>query len=353
MSNPDMENKMKPNTSLRRAALFAALSATLFGALFCEQQSALAAGASAPLQTLALPADWYPESLATGPDGSFYVGSWHQGAVARVRPDGSAPEILVTPGSNGLANAQGILVDAAHQLLWVCSGNWGYTSVPSTPSALKSYDLVSGAPRASYAMPDKGYCNDLVQDSHGTLYVTDSFHPRVLRLLPGAAALSIWKEDPAMGVGNDGLYLNGIALDGDKRLYVSLLTAVPYVLRVDVDVEDNGAAGAVSRIEMPRVLKNADAIRIYAPNRMAIFESNAFGKTGPYGGQISIARINGNSASLDTIVNGLNDPSSGIIVGNRVYFTESKYGLLFAHKDHPEEVPANVPFDLQSRELPR
>ena len=332
---------MKPNTLLHAAALLAAL--------FCYQRPALAADAALP--TLTLPADWYPESLATGPDGSFYVGSWRQGAVVRVRPNGAPPEILVTPGSNGLANGQGVLVDAAHQLLWVCSGNWGYTSVPSTPSALKSYDLASGAPRASYLMPDKGYCNDLVQDSHGTIYVTDSFHPRVLRLLPGASALSVWKEDPAMGAGSDGVFLNGIALDGDRQLYVSLVTAVPYVLKVEVAL--NGDAGAVSRIDMPRVLKNADAIRVYAPDRMAIFESNAFGKTGPYGGQISVARISGKHATLETIVAGLNDPSSGVIVGDRVYFIESKYGLLFPHKDDPANIPVNVPFDLQSRALPR
>jgi len=337
---------MKPNTLLHSVALLA----TLLAALFCWQRPALADAGAAALPTLALPADWYPESIATGPDGAFYVGSWRQGAVARVPPHGGAPEILVAPGSNGLANGQGVLVDAAHQLLWVCSGNWGYTSVPSTPSALKSYDLASGAPRASYLMPDKGYCNDLAQDSQGALYVTDSFHPRVLRLLPGASALTVWKEDPAMGAGSDGVFLNGIALDGDRQLYVSLVTAVPYVLKVDVS--QDGAAGAVSRVDMPRVLKNADAIRIYAPGRMAIFESNAFGKTGPYGGQISVAKINGNSATLETIVAGLNDPSSGVIVGNRVYFIESKYSLLFQHKDDPAAIPLNVPFDLQSRVLP-
>ena len=332
---------MKPTTLLHAAALLAAL-------LLC-QRPVLAGETASP--TLALPADWYPESVAAGPDGSFYIGSWRQGAVARVRPDGAAPEILVASGSNGLANGQGVLVDAAHHLLWICSGNWGYTSVPSTPSALKSYDLASGAPRASYPMPDKGYCNDLAQDSHGTLYVTDSFHPRVLRLLPGAAALSVWKEDPAMGAGSDGMFLNGIALDGDRQLYVSLLTAVPYVLKIDVD--QDGDASPVSRIDMPRVLKNADAIRIYAPGRMAIFESNAFGKTGPYGGQVSISKISGSSATLETIVAGLNDPSSGVIVGDRVYFIESKYSLLFQHKDDPAAIPVNVPFDLQSRQLPK
>src|ERR1700761_7068554 len=126
-----------------------------------------------PASTLPLPADWYPESVATGPDGSFYVGSWRQGAVARVRP-GGPPEVLVRPGANGLANGQGVLVDAAHHRLWVCSGASGFTTVPQTPSALKGYDLATGAPRASYPMPDAGYCNDLAQDARGNVYVTDS-----------------------------------------------------------------------------------------------------------------------------------------------------------------------------------
>jgi len=307
-----------------------------------------ALAAEPPPATLALPSDWYPESLATGPDGSFYVGSWRQGAVARIKPQGGPPEILVKPGSNGLANGQGVLVDAQRQLLWVCSGNLGHTTVPSTPSALKSYDLASGEPRASYPMPDKGYCNDLVQDSNGTLYVTDSFHPRVLRLLPGEAALSVWKEDPALAAGNDGFFLNGIALDGDRQLYVSAVSAEPWLQRIEV--RPDGSAGAVTRIDMPRTLKNADAIRHLGPGKLVIFESNAFGKDGPYGGQVSVAKISGHSATLETIVAGLNDPSSGVIVGDRVYFIESKYGLLLSHDD--AQVPRNVPFDLQSRPLP-
>ncbi|MCW3479106.1 hypothetical protein OL229_05955 [Neisseriaceae bacterium JH1-16] len=331
---------MKPTRSLLKAAMVAAL---LWG-----HGVALAAE---PATTLALPADWYPESLATGPDGSFYVGSWRQGAVARIRPRGGAPEILVKPGSNGLANGQGVLVDAARRLLWICSGNLGYTTVPSTPSALKSYDLDSGEPRASYPMPDKGYCNDLVQDRNGTLYVTDSFHPRVLRLMPGETALRIWKEDPALSAGNDGFFLNGIALDGDRQLYVSAVSAVPWLQRIAI--EPDGSSGALTRIDMPRTLKNADAIRSAGPGRLVIFESNAFGKDGPYGGQVSVATINGRSATLQTIVAGLNDPSSGVIVGDRVYFIESKYSLLFSHAHDDAKVPRNVPFDIQSRTLPR
>jgi len=189
-----------------------------------------------------------------------------------------------------------------------------------------------------------------VQDRNGTLYVTDSFHPRVLRLKPGETALSIWKEDPVLSAGDGGFFLNGIALDGDRQLYVSEVAAKPWLRRIAI--EPDGRVGALTRIDMPRTLKNADAIRSAGPGRLVIFESNAFGKDGPYGGQVSVAKISGNSASLETIVAGLNDPSSGVIVGDRVYFIKSKYSLLFSHANDDARVPRNVPFDIQSRTLP-
>lgn len=54
---------------------------------------------------------------------------------------------------------------------------------------------------------------------------------------------------------------------------------------------------------------------------------------------------------LRTVVAGLNDPSSGAVVGNRVYFTETKFRLLTERKD-AAAVPRGVPFNLQSYALP-
>ncbi len=314
--------------------------------VFAAVQSLAVAG---PAATLPLPADWYPESVATGPDGAFYVGSWRQGAVARVRT-GGVPEVVVRPGANGLANGQGVLVDASRHRLWVCSGASGFTTVPQTPSALKGYDLATGAPRASYAMPDAGYCNDLAQDAHGNLYVTDSLHPRVLRLAPGAAALEVWKEDPLLAGSGAYVGLNGIAIDAGRDVYVSLVAAAPYLLRIPLGAD--GAGGEVRRIDAPRMLRNVDAVRAWKPGRLVLFESNAFGN-GPYGGQVTAARLEGDRMTLRTLVAGLNDPSSGAVANGRVYFIESKYGLLFPHKDDDAGIPRAVPFDLQSVPLPK
>ena len=297
-----------------------------------------------------LPSDWYPESVAVSAQGTFYIGSWRQGAVARIEPGAAKPEILVPPGSNGLSNGQGLLVDSAHRLLWICSGSMGFTTVPRTPSALKSYDLESGEARGSYAVPDAGYCNDLAQDAHGALYVTDSLHPRVLRFDERAGKLVVWKESPAFGTG-DRYFLNGIAIDEQQRMYVSTVMAKPYLVRIRIDARGN--AGEVARVGAPRTLKNADALRSLGGGRLLIFESNAFGQDGPYGGAVSLAQVTGDRVTkLLTLVAGLNDPSSGVVYDGRVYFVESKYGILLAHPHEDAAIPRNVPFDMQSRLLP-
>jgi sugar lactone lactonase YvrE len=331
---------------MKKVAVFLALSlaTSLLGAARADPPAHAA-------ELLPLPFDWYPESLAVSEQGVFYVGSWRQGAVARIRPGETRPEILVPPGSNGLSNGQGMLVDSAHGLLWVCSGTMGFTTVPTTPSALKSYDIESGAPRGSYALPEAGYCNDLAQDERGRLYVTDSLHPRILRFEAGAGKLVIWKESPVFSTG-DRYFLNGIAIDAQQRLYVSPVMAKPYLLRLPIDAQ--GKPGDVTKVSAPRTLKNADAIRTLSGDRLLIFESNAFGHNGPYGGTVSVAQVTGDRLTrLSSVVAGLNDPSSGVVYGERIYFIESKYGLLLAHPHDDAAIPRNVPFVVQSRPLPR
>lgn len=311
------------------------------------------AGAAADVP-VPLPDDWYPESMAVGPDGSFWVGSWRQGAIVQVRPGAGAQpastRVVVPPAAGGMANVQGVLVDSKRRTLWACSGDMGYSVVPTTPSVLKRYDLASGAFVASYVLPDAGYCNDLAQSADGTVYVTDSRHPRVLSLVPGARALEIWKEDPALGAGQSPYSgLNGIALDGERAVYVSLVVASDHVLRIERTPD--AKAGAVTPIVAPRELKNVDALRIWKPGHMVLFESNAMGKK-PFGGQITLARAEGDHLILQTLVSGLNDPSSGVVWGHRVYYIESKYRLLTQREPSEGPVPTGVPFDIRSRALP-
>lgn len=297
-----------------------------------------------------LPPDWYPESVVAAQDGTLYIGSWRQGAVVRIHPDGIT-RLLVPPGRGGLANTQGIALDEARRTLWVCSGNLGLTTVPATPSALKRYDLATGEAQASYPLPDEGYCNDLVVDGAGTVYLTDSYHPRVLRLRRGDTALSVWLDrpellnnSPKLEMNGKRFTFNGIALDGD-RLYLSAVAAVPWLWRIDIGAD--GAAGASTRLDMPRPLRNADALRVLGRNDLLVFESNAFGEKRNEGA-ITRLHLAGDQAMLHTLVQGLDAPSSGTYTQGRVWFIESKYDLLLRHAQNPAAIPDQVPFTVQS-----
>ena len=118
-----------------------------------------------------------------------------------------------------------------------------------------------------------------------------------------------------------------------------------------VPIADDGSAGAVTRLEAPRAFRNVDAIRAWKPGRLVLFESDAFG-SGPYGGQVTLARIEGGRLALRPLVAGLDAPSSGLVAGGRVWFVESKYGLLTHRQPADGPVPTGVPFDLQSVALP-
>jgi hypothetical protein len=173
----------------------------------------------------------------------------------------------------------------------------------------------------------------------------------VLRLRAGASALEVWKEDASFAQGRQGYYLNGIALDGSGAMYLSDVDAVDYLYRVEMRAD--GSAGSVRKIHFPRVLKNADAIRSVPGHRLVIFESDAFGNDGADGGQISLASLDGEQIGLRTLAQGLDNPCSGVVWQQRVYFIESKYSLLFRHSaDDLSQLAHPVPFAIQSIALP-
>lgn len=320
---------------------------------------ALAIGVTAPpgfsyAQTpelFSLPDDFYPESIAVADDGTFYIGSWHQGSVARLLPGQERAEAFIPSGNNGLFNTQGLLIDAARQTLWACSGDSGFSIAPRTESALKAFDLESGTPKASYALPGGGYCNDLALSDDGSVFVSDSQRPRILVLDDEHGELRNWVENPAF-CREPEVCLNGIAIDQSEAIYVSHVSMAPELLRVDFNPD--GSAGDVKAIPMPRPLKNADAIRHIDRNRILIFESNAFANNDPLNGSISIATLKTDRAAmLDTLANGLADPSSGAVHDGRIYFIQSKYALLFRHPpDAADQVEKGVPFTVNAIPLP-
>lgn len=198
-------------------------SVGLLAIAFTFAASALATAAPAEIH---IPGDHvFPESLTSTRDGTVYIGSFTEGTVFRARSGAATAEAWIKPGTNGLLSVLGVLADQRSKTLWVCSSDLSGMGivVPSESekqTALKSFDLETGTPKGSVALPGPGsLCNDIAIASDGSAFVTDSLHPRILRLKPGANQFEVWVENDIFGI--KGPNLDGIAFGGDRQLYVN------------------------------------------------------------------------------------------------------------------------------------
>src|SRR5918994_2879453 len=121
-------------------------------------------------RTIALPDEFRPEGIASGPKDSFYVGSIPQGSVYRGSYRTGEGEVLVPPHPG--RNHIGLKVDRRHDRLFVAGG---------PPEGLYSYDTEIGADVASFSLPDAGFVNDVVLTRRAA-YFTDSLVPQLYRV---------------------------------------------------------------------------------------------------------------------------------------------------------------------------
>ena len=176
----------------------------------------------------------------------------------------------------------GVLADEASNTLYACSvdaSGFGVV-VPSgtKPGALKTFDLKTGAPRASYDVPagtiagQMPLCNDMVVAGDGTVYITDSLSGRILRLKKGASALEVWATDPRWDV--KGPQLDGIAMLADGNLYANIFEGDGLYR---IAIKPDGGPGAITKLETSRKLYHSDGLRRFGPQSLLMVEGEKVG----------------------------------------------------------------------------
>jgi hypothetical protein len=124
-------------------------------------------------RTIALPDEFRPEGIASGPKDSFYVGSIPHGSVYRGSYRTGEGDVLVPPHPG--RNHTGLKVDSRHDLLFVAGG---------ASKGIYVYDSETGADVASFSIPDAGFINDVVL-TRKAAYFTDSQVQRFYRVRIG------------------------------------------------------------------------------------------------------------------------------------------------------------------------
>jgi hypothetical protein len=251
--------------------------------------AALALGAGAAwAQDIAMPDNRaFPESITSTRGGDVILGSMGNGGVYRAKRGEAAASLWIDPKVSGITFMAGVLADDATSTLYACSGMGGAPPEQAAQkSAIRLFDLRTGAAKASYPMPygAKSFCNDFAVDKAGNVDVTDTVGGAIHRLKPGGTALEEWVKDAKLA-GAD-----GIAIGGDGNVYVNSVFASK-LFRVAVNKD--GSAGAITELTPSMKMNQPDGLRALGGMRFLQAEGGA--------GRIEVVTISGDAATITPI----------------------------------------------------
>jgi sugar lactone lactonase YvrE len=250
----------------------------------------------------------FPESVTSDKAGAIIFGSV-KNTIYRAAPGGTVASAWISGPEAGLLNVLGVFADDRANLLWVCSnGQAARGGAPAVgETALKAFDLRSGAPKASYPFPGGGLCNDIAVAKDGTVYATDTTGNRILRLKRKATALDEWSKDPLL------VFVDGISILADGQVYAN---GVRDGQLVRVPVKADGSAGAVVKLDTSKALARPDGMRSVGPDTMLLVEGD---------GHLDEVKISGDRAEVKVLKDGfMNGPTAVTLVGDSAFVLEAK-----------------------------
>jgi hypothetical protein len=261
-----------------------------------------------------IPGDrYFPEGVTVTSDGTFFVGSMFEGCIMRALPGSFHMEPFIEPGANGLVSVLGLWADEVNNTLWACSSDAGNGRLTGrAPVGIKAFHLQTGAPIASYDFPGGGFANDLTIDARGNLYVTDSWSPRIFRLLPGGSTLEEWINDPLLGV--EQWSLNGIDYDHANHVIYTVNQRASQLFRIAI--EPDGSAGAVTLMQTTLELRRPDGLKVIGPNTLAASEGGA--------GGMAVITVEGDVANVRRVPAGLDSVTTFAFYGGNAWVVEGQ-----------------------------
>ena len=279
----------------------------------------------------------YPESITASSDGTLYISSLASGGVTRISRGATKGEPWIKPGTFDTRSTLGVLVDNASHMLWVCSNDLSALGVPGPSSVsgsyLKGFDLRTGEGKLSAALPgERSLCNDITVSQDGSVFVTNTFAPQILRLKPGSNQLEVWLEDQQFAVPSPGAGLDGIAVGGDGHLYVNTFTKGE-LFRVEVR---NRAPGKVTKLQTSRPLKSPDGLRLVSGLTFVMVEGQ---------GTLDRVIVTQDKASIETLAKGFSVPTAVTVVGTTAWVAEGQLSHLF---DPAKNGPPRLPFYIKA-----
>jgi sugar lactone lactonase YvrE len=216
--------------------------------------------------SISLPADFFPEGIAADPEtGELYVGSITTGAIVKVGAGTTTAAAWLATGVL-TRGAVGMTVDKERDLLWVCD-----SSLATMGGTLVGIDLGDKSVKVKHEMAAMGFCNDVVVDDDGTVYVTETFGGTVSKIEPADAltanSADVWLTIPEIAPPPMGFGANGITILG-QRMFIAN-TSTPQLVRVDYK-----ASNPASTADVVTLTENGTAYTLSGPDGLTKLSEN-------------------------------------------------------------------------------
>lgn len=158
--------------------------------------------------------DLVPEGIAySKKNNAFYLTSVAKSKIIAVDKNSGEQTDFISANEFGYQPGVGILVDDQRNLVHAIGG---YARMPDSLSALYTFHSSTQKLLKRYNAAPGDFLNDLIQDSDGNLYVTNSEGASVFILKPGTDSLELFYESPEIQ------FPNGIAISDDQtKLYIA------------------------------------------------------------------------------------------------------------------------------------
>jgi len=194
-----------------------------------------------------------PEGLAYDSETkTFYIGSVYRRKIIAINAAAKIREFSGT--ADGLWSVMGMKVDKRRHQLWVCTAGHLQMENPKPGddgrSGVFAYDLTTGKLSKKYLIPSDGkkhWLGDLVLDSRGNVYASDSLSPAIYVIRSGNDRIEpLCSGEPflnpqglAMTPDEQHLvmadYLKGLFLIDLKTTEIAELTVPPHVTLLGID----------------------------------------------------------------------------------------------------------------------
>src|SRR5262249_35603465 len=139
----------------------------------------------------------------------------------------------------------------------------------TTNSVVRTYEMATGVPKATYTFPNPAFCDDMVFDAHRNLYATDSYGA-VYVLHDGDTSFSLWSNDPLLAPSAKGGFgADGITFAGDITLYVNAFTDSRFL---PIPINKDGSAGKVAQLTVDGTLTTPDGMRQIDASHLLVIE---------------------------------------------------------------------------------